>query len=417
MFKIILLITVQLIALNQAFNLTEYTNTIKLLMSDIKYEKDLKQHINNILAIDPDYYNYKPIAKFDCDVSGSEPARSVHKLRPSDVKVVAALGDSLTASLGAKATTVFGLLYEYREVSWSIGGEATLDTIVTLPNIIKKFSPQLYGFSTDWSLALTTKTGVGFNAAVSGQEANHMADQARTLITRLKENKNIDFENDWKVITLFIGGNDLCDFCKDKALHSPQQYADDISAALDLFHNELPKTLVNLVSVLNVAQVEQLNIGLTCSTLHSSVCPCAAYPKNDDERKQLKEYFEGYSTLTEQMAASGKYDTREDFTVVYQPFFRDFVAPRTADGKIDISYFAPDCFHFSLKSHGNCQFRHILNVKFNFKNFFFLNKAMAAVGLWNSMFQPVGQKATTFTVGETIQCPPVDHPYFYTNKN
>lgn len=42
---------------------------------------------------------------------------------------------------------------------------------------------------------------------------------------------------------------------------------------------------------------------------------------------------------------------------------------------------------------------------------------MAAVGLWNSMFQPVGQKATTFTVGETIQCPPVDHPYFYTNKN
>ena len=82
----------------------------------------MKQHIYNILAIDSDYYNYMPNAKFDCDVSGSEPARSVHKLRPSDVKVVAALGDSLTASLGAKATTVFGLLYEYREVSWSIGG-------------------------------------------------------------------------------------------------------------------------------------------------------------------------------------------------------------------------------------------------------------------------------------------------------
>lgn len=25
--------------------------------------------------------------------------------------------------------------------------------------------------------------------------------------------QRIDFKNDWKVITVFIGGNDLCDFC------------------------------------------------------------------------------------------------------------------------------------------------------------------------------------------------------------
>ena len=42
---------------------------------------------------------------------------------------------------------------------------------------------------------------------------------------------------------------------------------------------------------------------------------------------------------------------------------------------------------------------------------------MAAVALWNSMFQPVGSKATTFNVNDPISCPPADHPYFYTSKN
>lgn len=60
----------------------------------------------------------------------------------------------------------------------------------------------------------------------------------------------------------------MCDFCKDLELHSPQAYVDDIAAALDLFQTELPRTFVNLVSVLNVPIVEELNIGLVCSTLH-----------------------------------------------------------------------------------------------------------------------------------------------------
>jgi phospholipase B1 len=60
----------------------------------------------------------------------------------------------------------------------------------------------------------------------------------------------------------------------------------------------------------------------------------------------------GYGKLTEELAASGRYDTKDDFTVVWQPFFKDFQPPRLANGKIDTTYFAPDCFHFSSKSHG-----------------------------------------------------------------
>jgi hypothetical protein len=39
---------------------------------------------------------------------------SVHRLRPSDIKVIGAIGDSLTAANGAKASLLTAVLTEYR---------------------------------------------------------------------------------------------------------------------------------------------------------------------------------------------------------------------------------------------------------------------------------------------------------------
>jgi hypothetical protein len=36
---------------------------------------------------------------------------------------------------------------EYREVSFSVGGHSTWREVVTLPNILKIFNPNLYGAS------------------------------------------------------------------------------------------------------------------------------------------------------------------------------------------------------------------------------------------------------------------------------
>jgi phospholipase B1 len=88
------------------------------------------------------------------------------------------------------------------------------------------------------------------------------------------------------------------------------------------------------------------------------------------------------------LIASGRYDTKEDFTVVLQPFMKKMKPPTTVSisfseflrnginfinflfsillkkvfGTPDYSYFAPDCFHLSAKGH-----------------------QAAAIELWNSM--------------------------------
>ena len=40
-----------------------------------------------------------------------------------------------------------------------------------------------------------------------------MVSQAEEVMLLMLENPEIDYYNDWKMITLFVGGNDLCQFC------------------------------------------------------------------------------------------------------------------------------------------------------------------------------------------------------------
>ncbi len=73
--------------------------------------------------------------------------KSVHRLRPSDVDVVAAMGDSITAAFGAKSRNILEIFCEFRGISWSIGGDKTLADVVTLPNILKEYNANVDGFS------------------------------------------------------------------------------------------------------------------------------------------------------------------------------------------------------------------------------------------------------------------------------
>ena len=145
----ILIISLLAASTVNTLDISEYSALVKNLSASEVFRAAFQVHLKYVQSLDANYPDYKPEAQFTCDTSDTSPQvpDSVHELRPSDVKVVAALGDSYTAGLGAKARTVIGLLTEYRAVSWSIGGQNDVSKVVTFANILKKFSPKLTGFS------------------------------------------------------------------------------------------------------------------------------------------------------------------------------------------------------------------------------------------------------------------------------
>ena len=60
---------------------------------------------------------------FNCDPLLTSTAGSVHQLRPADVQVVAAMGDSLTAGFGvlSELSELIINATDFRGLSWSIG--------------------------------------------------------------------------------------------------------------------------------------------------------------------------------------------------------------------------------------------------------------------------------------------------------
>ena len=93
--------------------------------------------------------------------------------------------------------------------------------------------------------------------------------------------------------------------------------------------------------------MKELNSGgFVCQVLHRRTCPCAAFP-TAEQQKILDDYIPRYQQLLIDLVSSGRYDTRDDFTVVLPTFLAKTHLPRNENHKIDFSYFAPDCFHFS----------------------------------------------------------------------
>eukprot|EP00066_Takifugu_rubripes_P028606 XP_011617872.1 PREDICTED: phospholipase B1, membrane-associated [Takifugu rubripes] len=271
---------------------------------------------------------------------------SVHRLRPADIKVIAALGDSITTGFGAKAKNLLQLRTEYKGVSWR-----------GIPN------------------------------------------QVRRLIDTLKSDPTVDFQNDWKLVTLFIGGNDLCQFCNDRASMSPQNYSLHMMTSLDMLYREVPRTIVHVLEVLEVEGLRKIKRdSLGCSVLQKYVCPCFLLAgENSLELAEAKRFNRELQIKTENLVYGGRYEDKEDFAVVVQPFLKNTVVPLNADSKPDTTYFSVDCFHFSERGHADM-----------------------AAAMWNNMLEPVGKKQTYndfANARNTIKCPTEEHPYIFTKVN
>jgi len=312
-------------------------------------------------------------APWTCAATGRSNPRpdNVRQLLPGDVDLICALGDSIVAAFGALSKTIFDVFKEWRGYSFAAGGETNVENFISVPNILKAYYPGVKGFST--GTGNQDSAFAHLNVAVSGARSRDMSAQVPKLIAKINQQYNM--QNDWKLLNFFVGGNDLCDYCRDNKTNSPANYKSNIEKALDEIQANIPKAFVNLIAPPDITLLGQVSSGL-CSILHGFECSCA----NDVASHNI---YPDYIRALFDIEATAKYHTR-NFHVTVQPFLVETKLPQK-NGKPDIDYFAPDCFHFSGLAH-----------------------QAASVALWNNMMQAAGKKQLDWTPGEHLICAKVD---------
>ncbi|XP_071961854.1 phospholipase B1, membrane-associated-like [Antedon mediterranea] len=327
----------------------------------------------------------------NCEVFKSDKIpTSVHELRPSDIKVIGAIGDGITAGSSAGSDSILDTLTEYRELSFLAGGQDNVETIVTLPNILKKFNPSLVGFSTERS--------IGLNVAETGARLNELACQAAELIDMMKSDKRINYEQDWKMVTILVGGNDFCNYCVDKDDATSSDFISAMYEALELLMDEMPRVFINIVSTVNPHDLSTIaSQGSVCTTVYMKSCPCVT--AGTEIVAQVHTAMEKYQDLLNSLIETGRYE-KNDFTVVVQPYLQNQVA----DKSVEMSLMSQDCINLNKKG-----------------------QAVYAMGLWRSMFSSIKGKPTDLRTavnlgssysleGAEIYCPS-ENQYFVTSTN
>ncbi|KAJ2994594.1 hypothetical protein HDV02_001483 [Globomyces sp. JEL0801] len=329
----------------------------------------------------------------------SKPA-NIHDVRIDDIKVVAAIGDSITAGFAAKGSRgplSLKNLFEQRGVSWSMGSDAGA---VSVANFVKNYNPNVIGGSVGEHFVnicygplcppFQYKPDLDrFNAARSGALAANLPDEVDWLIRQMKKNPNVDMANDYKLVNLFIGSNDVClgcqPFFKD-FVFGGDQFEDTMRDVLFKLQWNIPKVIVNIHQQFDVSQlydltrwepkciaIRALSLGLQCS--------CAFAPFGDKKRRDMKELAAEYNRRLEKIQKDFLADKNDNFMVLLNPSFRDVNIKQW-----DMSYISDvDCFHPSLKTH-----------------------ELMAVSSWNNLFVPFEQRSTTVNPSVKTYCPTAD---------
>lgn len=339
-------------------------------------------------------------ASFPCDVSiGKSKVRphSIHKLRPGDISVIGALGDSLTCSTGAMASKFTELSMENRGVAWSIGGQWNWKNSTTLPNILKVYNPSLVGYSLGDSFPFHKASQ--FNLAEIGAVSSDMPYMAKALVQRIKHDKRINFKYDWKMVTIAVGGNDICSFvCLMKDPESlPEKHRAALTKTLRYLKNNLPRTFVNIVSVPYVETVMLLKSKpRKCRFIHRGECSCWVGTISNvtkESRERWQKIQHQFVRVEEEVAKLQEFRGLDEFAVMYQPWSTN--VSLNVDGKRDLSLLSFDCFHLSQK--GN---------------------AWAGTALWNNLLESPNKKSLNWVNPlRKFNCPTRQHPFIFTYDN
>ncbi len=331
------------------------------------------------------------------------PPTSVHDLRPDDFKVVMGLGDSMMAGFGAKLFTMIDteLIHEYRGISFAMGGDPHA---VTLPGFLQHYRADIVGASRGTHLVELCQGDLcppdevayrpqsdQFNAAQSGAMSGNLGMEAKYLLHQVRHNKLVNVTTDWKLLTVFIGVNDICRrSCKPELKEGEPGSAGAFEAklltVLQRIRERLPKTLVVLMELPDASQVnwfaKRHNRCAFVLPFLALECPCAFISEETqwDMRLNTADFNERIRKVAKTLNEDAKRIGQVDFGVTVLPFMRD------TDLRDDVpQHFMSklDCFHPSNTAH----------------------KSMARM-YWNSLF--LKDRATKLVEVNDLYCPTED---------
>ncbi|EGT38024.1 hypothetical protein CAEBREN_02518 [Caenorhabditis brenneri] len=239
--------------------------------SDISEERERDsvdhQHLKSLTAIKPE--KHQPVAgvinsafndrkTFSCPRTKLEllTGTSVGDISPEDITIIAAMGDALATGIGLWPNADI----EFRGASFPIGGDSTIDGLITIPNILREFSPKIVGVSHGMGADLPDHQ---LNVAQTGATTKDLYKQAVELTRRVKKLTEVDYKNEWIMIIITIGTEELCTHCDGPSY-------DHIKKAIVHLQIEIPKALVVLLGPVHVSSFHEQK-----SNLLKNRCQCS----------------------------------------------------------------------------------------------------------------------------------------------
>lgn len=155
------------------------------------------------------------------------------------------------------------------------------------------------------------------------------------------------------------------------------------------FVNLVPSPLINLSF-----SMDRIQVPWQCHLSRPIECSCLFGPAYSRARTLYRRLERKFVEIMERVSFRSEFH-RDDFTVVFQPFFKDASVFLDNDKMPDMTIMSVDCIHLSQKGH-----------------------AIAANGLWNNMLQPRLHKTTGLKrLFQEFKCPNQKEPYLYTYFN
>lgn len=326
---------------------------------------------------------------FPCDVRHGRSAmrpRDISKLRPGDIDIIAAMGDSVTAGNSLISENFFDVFTEFRGFSFTGGGSETWRTALTLPNILKLYNPRLYGYAWTHSLVANKEQSL-FNIAEPMVTLRDLPYQAEVLIERMQSDGKVNMAVQWKLLSIFVGMNDICfELCMwDDTEAFLRLQRQQLYRTFRLLRDHVPRLLINWIMMPSVSDFQRVfrNFPTYCRT--NLICSCltgAFLPHYPDVLERLQRIQLEVSALPEFRAT--------DFAIVPHTVLSNVSGIVLTQGTLDMRFFAHDCMHLSQRSH-----------------------AIVAGALWNSMLRRMNPRETRVW-REPLRhliCPSEQRPY------